>query len=343
MTDLALLAPAVDLSLVWGRCVKSTTFSPSAQHTLQRWDKFNEGDWSQPDLAGFVAHLQATAKKPPISERSIGTYINQVKGAYKLLFKHRHLETMLVAQFLSIPRPEGLSARDMEQLHLRNVQLTVEGYQHKVTKIASADTRAHIWLTHAEIADIFAQIQRGRRSKASKLRDHLMIYIGVTFGLRAAEICALVYADLLAKSGDDPALLVQHGKGDKQRVIPMSNARHKELMKLAKDYCQAVGYGEGPLFFKIEKNGKRATLPTGEPYPQLTVRGFQLILDKYKVWRNGVLVGLDPHDLRRTMADHTRRGDVPMEAENLKLLLGHERIETTLGYLKPDNEGKKVR
>ena len=137
-------------------------------------------------------------------------------------------------------------------------------------------------------------------------------------GLRASEACGLNLDDIKSKP---PHLLVKHGKGDKERIVPIG----KQAMEMLDIYAPvrreirerfAVRDDLEPLI--INHRGKR-----------LTRRGLQIIVKRHII-DAGLSPHLSPHSIRHSFATHLlERG------ANLKViqeLLGHKSISTTQHY-----------
>lgn len=149
----------------------------------------------------------------------------------------------------------------------------------------------------------------------SDLRARRMMALGLYAGLRNSEIAALDASDVQLHLR--PALLiVRNGKGGKDRAIPM----HRELVDLF-DGLPA----HGPVF--PNKEGKAVRPNT--------------------VWRTiraqFLRCGIDatPHQLRHTFgteAARAARGDLLTVA----LLMGHESMNTTRGYVGWSGETAKL-
>jgi len=154
----------------------------------------------------------------------------------------------------------------------------------------------------------FVRAVEGKRNK----RDLAIVLVLLDGGLRVAELCALLWRDI-SLSARKVDLLVWHGKGDKQRVVPLSNRARRALLELRGD-----GKGPGEPVFQSRKSHKGGSM---------TARAVQLMLDKYA----GPLgLSVSPHVLRHTCAkDMLDRGN-PITA--VQQILGHGSIVTTLGY-----------
>ena len=135
-------------------------------------------------------------------------------------------------------------------------------------------------------------------------RQRLMIDLAALHGLRCGEI-ARIHAKDLSESSDGTSLLV-HGKGGKQRTIPLLPETAAAIVERA---------GGGWLF----DNHRGSHLTPGHV---------------------GVLIrrtlppGVTPHMLRHRFATVVYRRT--LDIRNLQLLLGHASVATTQRYAAPD-------
>ena len=143
----------------------------------------------------------------------------------------------------------------------------------------------------------------------NSIRLRAMIELLYASGLRVSELCELPMTGVL---GDK---LLIHGKGAKERLVPMHDAAIHALNK----WLDARGDNESKYVFP--SNGK-----TGH----ITRDGFFKILKKC-----AILAGIDPnrvspHVLRHSFASHLLAGGANLRA--IQTMLGHEDSSTTQIY-----------
>ena len=146
-----------------------------------------------------------------------------------------------------------------------------------------------------------------------RLRDDAVLELLYGSGLRVAELCALTPADLdLAR-----ARVRVTGKGNKQRLVPLSPPAVQALQRYHEAHAAALGDGEtdlagsDPLF----RNQR------GRP---LAPRDVRRILDRRAPEPT------HPHALRHTFATHLLDGGADLRS--VQELLGHESVGTTQVY-----------
>lgn len=84
-------------------------------------------------------------------------------------------------------------------------------------------------------------VQACPRRTAADRRERVIVLLLYGCGLRTAELCGLDVRDVDVERSE---LLVRHGKGDRQRTIPVPAAVWTELLA----YLVELGHKRGPLF-----------------------------------------------------------------------------------------------
>lgn len=143
----------------------------------------------------------------------------------------------------------------------------------------------------------------------TSIRLRAMIELLYASGLRVSELCELPMTGIL---GDK---LLIHGKGAKERLVPMHDAAIHALNK----WLDARGDIESKYVFP--SNGK-----TGH----ITRDGFFKILKKCAVLAGIAPERVSPHVLRHSFASHLLAGGANLRA--IQTMLGHEDISTTQIY-----------
>jgi integrase/recombinase XerC len=145
-----------------------------------------------------------------------------------------------------------------------------------------------------------------------------VISTGVFAGLRVAELHKLDRDDVDLNELD---VMVRHGKGDKDRLIPL----RLEAAIAIDEYLRARSDMEPALF--LSRRGSRAS-----------IRALRDVV--YRVVKEASLTKkISPHKLRHTFATllYDKTGDLL----TLKELLGHESLATTQIYTHVATERKR--
>lgn len=143
----------------------------------------------------------------------------------------------------------------------------------------------------------------------NSIRLRAMLELVYASGLRVSELCSLPKSAIL---GDK---LLIHGKGAKERFVPIHTAAQQALQKW--------------LLYGVPQNSKYV-FPSNSQTGHITRDGFFKILKKC-----AILSGIDPHRvsphvLRHSFASHLLAHGANLRA--IQTMLGHEDISTTQIY-----------
>ena len=148
-------------------------------------------------------------------------------------------------------------------------------------------------------------------------RDQAMFMLMLRCGLRVEEVANLT---IDAVDWRRRSLYVYHGKGDKDRVVYISDDTYAALVAYVK---QRLGSRVKKIFL-VEKGAYK-----GKP---ISIRGIRKRIEYYSK-KSGVNVSC--HHLRHTMATQLLNADADLVT--IQDLLGHTRIKTTQRYCRVCN------
>lgn len=148
---------------------------------------------------------------------------------------------------------------------------------------------------------------------AAGRRDAAILTLLLGAGLRRAECAALSLSDYSTESAE----IVVHGKGDKQRLMPLGVTADQAL----RDWLKVRGDWMGSLLCRVGKNGviERQGVSSQAIYAALVKRGTEARVAHFS-----------PHDLRKTYASGLI--DLSGDISTVSRLLGHASIDTTAIY-----------
>lgn len=155
--------------------------------------------------------------------------------------------------------------------------------------------------------------KEGQRNKA-------IIETLYSCGLRVSELIDLKFSDLFFDEG----FIKVKGKGNKQRLVPISPSAIKEINNY--------------LYFRPEINIKKGYEDTlflsnrGTSISRIMI--FHFI--KQYAMEAGIKKSISPHTFRHSFATHLLEGGANIRA--IQLMLGHEKITTTEIYTHMDRE-----
>jgi len=153
-------------------------------------------------------------------------------------------------------------------------------------------------------------------------RDAAMLAILYVGGVRRAELAGLDVAHYVRA----PAALKVHGKGNKERLVPLTGSATAAL----DDWLAIRGAVPGPLFVRLTKGGH----VTGE---RLASHAVYKILRK-RLTQAGV-EDLRPHDFRRTFIGDLLQAKVDLAT--VQQMAGHASPLTTVRYDRRGDEAHR--
>mgnify|MGYP005871424355 CR=1 FL=1 len=168
------------------------------------------------------------------------------------------------------------------------------------------------------VEEIDAMILAIPPDKPESLRNHAIIETLYGSGLRVSELVDL----RLSRVSFDDGYMIVEGKGDKQRLVPLSPV----ASDLIKEYLPIRNAGP------IKKEGSDILFLNRRGAPLTRVMVFYIIRDLAAA--AGITKKVSPHTLRHSFATHLLEGGANLRA--IQEMLGHESIATTEIYLHLD-------
>jgi len=169
------------------------------------------------------------------------------------------------------------------------------------------------------VAEIDLLIDTIDLDKAEGQRDRTIIETLYSCGLRVSELCGLKLSDLFLDQG----FIRVHGKGKKERLVPISPRAIEELTRWFNDRDQVEirpGH-EDSVFLSIRR---------GTSLSRITI--FHIV--KTLAEQAGIRTTVSPHTFRHSFATHLLEGGANLRA--IQEMLGHEDIGTTEIYMHLD-------
>ncbi len=156
-------------------------------------------------------------------------------------------------------------------------------------------------------------------SKAEGQRDRAIIETLYSCGLRVSELCGLRMGDLFLDEG----FIRVHGKGKKERLVPISPRAIEELKRWFEDR-KRIDFRPG------HEDAVFASFRRGTSLSRITV--FHIV--KTLAAAAGIRTTISPHTFRHSFATHLLEGGANLRA--IQEMLGHEEIGTTEIYMHID-------
>lgn len=161
------------------------------------------------------------------------------------------------------------------------------------------------------------ELEKLRRVCAQE-RDIALIEFLYSTGVRASELIAINRndVDFIGKT------VIVFGKGSKEREVYLTATAVLHL----KEYLNSRNDDNESLF-----------ITTRKPYNRLTVAGLEYIIKN--LGKSAGVEHCHPHRFRRTMATNVLRKGAPLE--DVRELLGHTKLDTTMIYCSVNRENVK--
>lgn len=286
----------------------------SATHELERdmFDPLRDKSYRATRLGRDVADFLVWMELGGASPKTILNYeADLARGA--LMFPEKAVDTLSDGDALQIAktfpaasrRVRVASWRSFYKWALRTRKVTVNPF----------DSLPVMRKPHQKVPQIFSDSESEALLNL-ELRDAVCMAVLLDAGLRKAEARHLRFRDCMPESGQ---VIVLHGKGDKDRIVPMT-ARLAHLLN------EILLLGEARpddyVFYSLKANDMMRKIVRSGPIGEGTfARWWRRCLEqagvRYRV----------PHTTRHTFATRWRR--LGLAIDDLQILLGHASINTT--------------
>jgi integrase/recombinase XerD len=244
------------------------------------------------DLKDFMRYLTARDSRwSDVSPATIGQYVaSMAKGGCTARTQARRLST-LRQFFLFLVREGVRSDNPVVDLSMPKVAKSLPPY-----------------LSEGELDELFRTATTWPGLTGRKISAGLEILYST--GLRISELLGLP-ANALST---DATYLIVKGKGDRERIVPLSAAAKLAALRLRQSLKTSV------KFLFVGRDGRHA----------MTRQGFALLLKQLAIRANIDPDRVSPHVLRHSFASHllARGADI----RSVQKLLGHADISTTQIY-----------
>ena len=157
-------------------------------------------------------------------------------------------------------------------------------------------------------------------SKAEGQRNRAMLETLYSCGIRVTELINLKYSNVYF----DEQFIIVRGKGDKQRLVPISEKAIQDIRNYLIDRHN----------IKVQKGFEDTLFLNRRGAGLSRVMVFHIIKEQAKI--AGIRKNISPHSLRHSFATHLLEGGANLRA--IQTMLGHESITTTEIYTHIDRE-----
>lgn len=282
-------------------------------------------------IAEFLTHLE---KERDVSPNTVLAYTRDLTGFESFLREHLgvaevawdRVDRLAMRAWLAHLHRRGLSKRSSARA-LSAVR-SFYRFLHRADLVETNPARAvgspkldrhlpgHLDRPQMETL-LTAAATRAQEGRFTDVRDHAILELFYSAGLRLSELRGIDRADLDLLSG----LVKVRGKGRKERLVPVGTAAQLALRQYerARDALIArIGPAADRRAFFLSQRGKRM----GQKTLHNAVTAWLARVDEG--------AGLSAHALRHTFATHLLDGGADLRA--VQELLGHASITTTQIY-----------
>ncbi|MEI6314818.1 MAG: tyrosine-type recombinase/integrase [Syntrophus sp. (in: bacteria)] len=295
-------------------------------------------------MTPIASHITAFLQQHlPVERGASDNTCESYAYAFKLFFEYAsnclkvppsklHLEQLdapLVVDFLmhlETERRNGANSRNIRLAAIKSFMHFMEyrvptALEHISRILAIPSKKAETRLVrHLNVEEMQAILDAPEPTTRDGIRDRAMLYLCFAGGLRVSELIGLRMDNL---SLQPHASIIVHGKGRKQRCLPL----WKETTSVLRSWLAVRGTSSVPeLFFNA----------LGEP---MTRSGFEYILRKHaraaaKCCPSLSTKSISPHVLRHTCALTVL--EATKDLRKVSLWLGHANMQTTEIYTRAD-------
>lgn len=176
-------------------------------------------------------------------------------------------------------------------------------------------------LDEDEVARLLEAARTHGRNAHDRTRNTCLVELLYATGLRVSELVSLP----VAAARGDPRMLLVRGKGDKERMVPLSGPARAALADwlVRRDEAEAADRARG-------KPASRFLFPSRSKDGHLTRHRFYMLIKDLAVAAGISPARVTPHTLRHAFATHLLAGGADLRS--IQTLLGHADVATTEIY-----------
>jgi integrase/recombinase XerD len=176
-------------------------------------------------------------------------------------------------------------------------------------------------LSLQEVERLLEAARHKGRSEAERLRNRALMELLYATGMRVSELVTLPIAAVRG----DPRMIMVKGKGDKERMVPLSPPA-REALRDGLAHLDA----EAEALRKAGKAASKFLFASSGAEGHITRQHFYLLIKDFAVEAGVSPALVTPHTLRHAFATHLLAGGADLMV--IQTLLGHADVATTEIY-----------
>lgn len=184
------------------------------------------------------------------------------------------------------------------------------------------DQRLPKTLSIEEVEALLEAARDRGRSAPEQIRNRCLMELLYATGMRVSELVTLP----VAAARGNPAMLLVRGKGDKERMVPLSAPAREALIA----WLATRDAAEDEARSKRRAAPSKFLFPSSGKEGHLTRQGFHGLLKDIAVMAGISPARVTPHVLRHAFATHLLQGGADLRV--IQTLLGHADLSTTEIY-----------
>lgn len=289
---------------------------------FQAWLKETGQVWMNANLAEFRDDLL----RRDFATSSVGAIMGTLRQRIRSFTNNNEFNDWFIRTTIEREGVGFETAELMLQNMVRRISNIADARNSTVKQIKVQDEsdEQRLWLNGHE-EEFLENITEGKPELVA-LRDRALAALIFASGARREEITNLVGEDLVQRYQRQPALMIRHGKGDKQRLVVYGDLWDRYMSPYVMPWLDIVGGYEEPFFQGFWSGNKKLR---GRPLNVATVNA--IIASSY-IEVDGKSFTPSPHDLRRTYARDLFQ-TYSMKIEAIQEQMGHVSIATTRHYI----------
>lgn len=257
-------------------------------------------------LKNYIASLRLEGK----SELTIVQYYRIINIFLETIGKPvKHMHTGDIRYYLA----RYIADRKVEKTTLDNQRRAISAFFSWLTTEEYIDRNPMLRIkrikTDRRVKKAFTDMEIEQlRNNTESIKEKALMEFLLSTGCRVTEVARLHIQDIDFNKGE----AVVYGKGDKERVVYIS--------------VQSMYYLK--MYLEYRKEEQSTSVFLNRNHYGMTKHNIEVLFNK--MGKKAGIKKVHPHRFRRTFATKAlRRG---MSLQNLQKIMGHEKIETTMGY-----------